>query len=364
MCVDTSSRWFHFSCGFHVVGLELVLDHSKSDRYLGRIAMTVKKDRRNSSPFLRAAASECPKDFLALASSAERRPMAFVRATGPAILETARDALAKDLAQPILVGEADQIAADAAAIGWNPDVVEIVHAEGEQGAIESAISLVQDGRAAGLVKGQLHTDIFMGQIVRRSSGIRLDRRLIHIFAMVPSRGGRPLLISDAAVNISPDIETRTEAALEMARLLRNMGVDHPRIAVLSATESELPAMPSSVEAARVVAAASATDSAATYAGPLSFDLAISPESAVNKGIDMTTPAGAVVGYADGLVVPDIVSGNVLFKSIVYFAGGIAAGLVVGGRVPIILTSRSDPPNSRLASLVLAEIYASMGGGGP
>ena len=362
VCVDTSSRWFHFSCGFHVVGLDHVVDHSKFDRYSGRIAMTAKKDRRNSSPFLRVAAPECPQDFMVLASSGKPRPMAFVRATGPAILETARDALAKDLAQPILVGEADQIAADAAAIGWNPDVVEIVHAEGEQGAIESAISLVQDGRAAGLVKGQLHTDIFMGQIVRRSSGIRLDRRLIHIFAMVPSRGGRPLLISDAAVNISPDIETRTEAALEMARLLRNMGVDHPRIAVLSATESELPAMPSSVEAARVVAAASATDSAATYAGPLSFDLAISPESAVNKGIDMTTPAGAVVGYADGLVVPDIVSGNVLFKSIVYFAGGIAAGLVVGGRVPIILTSRSDPPNSRLASLVLAEIYASMGGG--
>ena len=364
VCVDTFSRWFHFSCGFHVVGLELVLDHSKLDRYLGRIAMTVKKDRRNSSPFLRAAASECPKDFLALASSAERRPMAFVRATGPAILETARDALAKDLAQPILVGEADQIAADAAAIGWDPNVVEIVHAEGEQGAIETAISLVQDGRAAGLVKGQLHTDIFMGQIVQRSSGIRLDRRLIHIFAMVPSGGGRPLLISDAAVNISPDIETRTEAALEMARLLRNMGVDHPRIAVLSATESELPAMPSSVEAARVVAAASAHDTAATYAGPLSFDLAISPDSAVTKGIDVTTPAGAVVGYADGLVVPDIVSGNLLFKSIVYFAGGIAAGLVVGGRVPIILTSRSDPPNSRLASLVLAEIYASIGGDGP
>ena len=364
MCVDTSSRWFHFSCGFHVVGFQHVVDHCKFDRYLGRIAMTAKKDRRNSSPFLRAAAPECPQDFMALASSAKPRPMAFVRATGPAILETARDALAKNLAQPILVGEADQIAADAAAIGWDPNVVEIVHAEGEQGAIESAISLVQDGRAAGLVKGQLHTDIFMGQIVRRSSGIRLDRRLIHIFAMVPSRGGRPLLISDAAVNISPDIETRTEAALEMARLLRNIGVDHPRIAVLSATESELPAMPSSIEAARVVAAASAHDSAATYAGPLSFDLAISPDSAVTKGIDVTTPAGAVVGYADGLVVPDIVSGNLLFKSIVYFAGGIAAGLVVGGRVPIILTSRSDPPNSRLASLVLAEIYASMGGGDP
>ena len=178
--------------------------------------------------------------------------------------------------------------------------------------------------------------------------------------MVPSNGGRPLLISDAAVNISPDVETRTEAALEMARLLRNIGVHHPRIAVLSATESELPAMPSSVEAALIVAAASEVDPAAAYAGPLSFDLAVSPESAVIKGVDVNTQTGGVAGYADGLIVPDIVSGNVLFKSIVYFAGGLAAGLVVGGRVPIILTSRSDPPSSRLASLVLAQLYEAEG----
>ena len=324
------------------------------------MAMTASRDRQDASPFLRAAAVECPPDFIALAQNIEPRPVAFVRATGRANLETARDAFAAGLAQPILIGEADQIAADAAAIGWDPTVVQIIDADGEVCAIETAISLVQDGRAAGLVKGHLHTDVFMGQIVRRSSGIRLDKRLIHIFAMVPSNGGRPLLISDAAVNISPDVETRTEAALEMARLLRSIGVHHPRIAVLSATESELPAMPSSVEAALIVAAASEVDPAAAYAGPLSFDLAVSPESAVIKGVDVNTQTGGVAGYADGLIVPDIVSGNVLFKSIVYFAGGLAAGLVVGGRVPIILTSRSDPPSSRLASLVLAQLYEAEG----
>jgi phosphate acetyltransferase len=141
----------------------------------------------------------------------------------------------------------------------------------------------------------------------------------------------------------------------MAALLRRMGIARPRIAVLSATESELPAMPSSIEGAEIAAAASAADGQADFAGPLSFDLAVSPLSASIKGIEGDSPRGRVAGHADAVVVPDIVAGNVLFKSIVYFAGGLAAGVVLGGRVPIILTSRSDPPAARLASLVLAAI---------
>ena len=309
----------------------------------------------NRTAFLRPSATACPDDFLALAANCPRQPLAFVRATGTATLQTARDAAAAGLATPLLVGEAAQITADAAAIGWDLAGSEIIDADGEAGAIAAAIELVQDGRAAGLVKGQLHTDVFMGGIVRRAAGIRTERRLVHVFAMVPSAGGRPLLISDAAVNIAPDTDTRTTAALEMARLLRRMGVERPRIAVLSATESELPAMPSSVEAAEIAAAARAVDKAADFAGPLSLDLAISPESAAIKQITGDSPSGVVAGHSDGLVVPDIVSGNVLFKSIVYFAGGLAAGVVLGGRVPIILTSRSDPPAARLASLVLAAI---------
>ncbi|MAK18007.1 MAG: phosphate acetyltransferase [SAR116 cluster bacterium] len=301
------------------------------------------------------ADAACPPEFLALATGGAPRPVAFVRAVGSPILETARDALAAGLAVPILVGETARIEQDAAAIGWDLAGASIIDAVGEQAAIDAAVAEVGAGRAHGLIKGQLHTDIFMGTIVRRASGIRTDRRLVHIFAMLPPGGGRPLLISDAAVNIAPDVATRTEAALAMAALLRRMGVERPRIAVLSATESQLPGMPSSLEAAEIAAAATDADDSAAFAGPLSFDLALSPESAAIKGITPDSDSGAVAGYADGLIVPDIVSGNVLFKALAYCAGGLAAGVVLGGRVPIMLTSRSDPAAARLASLALAAI---------
>ena len=308
-----------------------------------------------ASPFLTPADAACPPEFLALATGGAPRPVAFVRAVGSPILETARDALAAGLAVPILVGETAQIEQDAAAIGWDLAGASIIDAVGEQAAIDAAVAEVGAGRAHGLIKGQLHTDIFMGTIVRRASGIRTDRRLVHIFAMLPPGGGRPLLISDAAVNIAPDVATRTEAALAMAALLRRMGVERPRIAVLSATESQLPGMPSSLEAAEIAAAATDADDSAAFAGPLSFDLALSPESAAIKGITPDSDSGAVAGYADGLIVPDIVSGNVLFKALAYCAGGLAAGVVLGGRVPIMLPSRSDPAAARLASLALAAI---------
>lgn len=308
-----------------------------------------------SGPFVVPSDSICPPEFLALARGGDPKPMAFVRATGAATLETARDALAAGLALPVLVGEGNQIRSSADALGWDLDGATIIDAEGEKGAIETAIALVQNGQAHGLIKGQLHTDVFMGGIVRRTAGIRTDKRLVHVFAMLPRGGGRPLLISDAAVNIAPDVTTRVESALAMSSILRKMGVQSPRIAVLSATESRLEAMPSSIEAEEIASLASKADSKAAYAGPLSLDLAISPESVAIKGIDPNSPQGAVAGQADGLVVPDIVSGNVLFKALAYCAGGLAAGLVVGGSVPIMLTSRSDPPAARLASIALAAI---------
>jgi phosphate acetyltransferase len=215
--------------------------------------------------------------------------------------------------------------------------------------------LVKTGAAAGLIKGQLHSDVFMGGVVARQAGIRTQNRMLHIFAMLPPDGGRPLFISDAAVNIAPNIETRVQAALQMADLARKMGSEKPKIAILSATESLLPAVPSSIEAEEIARLASASDQAADFAGPLSLDLAISPESVAIKGIAPDSKLGAVAGMADALVVPDIVSGNVLFKSLAYCAGGLAAGLVVGGTVPILLTSRSDPPAARLASLALAAV---------
>lgn len=293
----------------------------------------------------------CPPELFELAASSAPKPFGFVRAIGEATLETARAAAAAKLVVPILIGEPGIIAKDAAAMGWNLSGVEIIPAEGEDGAIAAAIALFSEGRVAGLAKGQLHTDVFMSGIVKRAAGIRTGKRLVHLFAMLPPTGGRPLMISDAAVNVAPDIETRVEAALYMADMSRRLGEARPRIAVLSATESVLPAMPSSGEAAEIALRAAAIDTEADFAGPLSFDLAVSPKAVAMKCVE-----GPVAGVADGLVVPDIVSGNILFKSIVWFGGGLAAGLVLGGAIPIILTSRSDPPAARLASLALAAIF--------
>jgi phosphate acetyltransferase len=302
------------------------------------------------SGFLASGTANCPPELVALAISSAPLPFVFVRAIGTPTLLTARDAAATGLAAPILVGEPAQIRADASEIGWDLRDVEIVPADGEEDAIRVAIELFSIGRAAGLVKGQLHTDIFMGGIVRRESGIRTDKRMVHLFAMLSPSGGRPLFISDAAVNVAPDITTRVEAALNMAELARRLGRRRPKIAILSATELVLPAMPSSADAAEIAERAAKLDPAADYIGPLSFDLAVSPQAAAIKGI-----SNPVAGMADALVVPNIEAGNILFKSLVWCSGGLAAGLVLGGAVPIVLTSRSDPPAARLASLALAAI---------
>ena len=300
--------------------------------------------------FLNPGDTPCPPDLLARAATTTPPSFVFVRATGKATLITARDALDAGLARPILVGETNQILADAATIGWDLAGAEIVDVAGENGAIYAALELFAAGKADGLAKGQLHTDVFMGGIVRRAAGIRADRRLVHLFAMLPPAGGRPLFIGDAAVNVAPDVKTRIEVALHIAEMARRLGQDRPKIAILSATESVLPAMPSSAEAADIAAGATALDPNADFAGPLSFDLAVAPAAVAVKGV-----SGPVAGYADGLVVPDIEAGNSLFKSLVWCAGGLAAGLVLGGAVPIVLTSRSDPPAARLASLALAVI---------
>ena len=287
---------------------------------------------------IKKASKDNPKEFI------------FVRATSSTVLKTAREAHELKLIKPILVGEQEVIEKEANLIGWPLKNIEIIAARDEEDAISCAVNRYKSGNISGLLKGNIHTDIFMGGLVKREAGIRASRRLVHVFVMLPPNGGEPLLISDAAINIKPDIDTRVEAALLMAKMLRKMGCAQPKVAILSATESILPAMPSSVEADEIAGLARERDLNAEFFGPLSFDLAISPEASAEKGV-----INNVAGKANALVVPDIVSGNVLFKSLVWCAGGLAAGLVLGGAVPIVLTSRSDPPEARLAAIALASL---------
>ena len=274
----------------------------------------------------------------------------FVRATSSTVLKTAQKAHESKLIKPILVGEQEEIEKEAHLIGWSLKNIDIIATKGEEDAVSSSVSLFKSGNVSGFIKGNLHTDTLMGGLVKREAGIRVGRRLVHVFIMLPPNGGEPLLISDAAINIQPDINTRVEAALLMAEMSRKLGCTRPKVAILSATESILPAMPSSVEADEIAGLARDRDPDADFFGPLSFDLAISPTATAEKGI-----TNQVAGKANALVVPDIVSGNVLFKSLVWCAGGLAAGLVLGGAVPIVLTSRSDPTEARLAAIALASL---------
>ena len=292
----------------------------------------------NQESLIKKASKDNPKKFI------------FVRATGPTVLKTAREAHRLKLIEPILVGERQKIEKQAKLIGWPLKNIEILATTDEQEAISSSVNLFKSGNISGIVKGDIHTDIFMGGLVKKEAGIRVGRRLVHVFIMLPPNAGGPLLISDAAINIKPDIDTRVEAAILMAEMARKLGCTRPKVAILSATESILPAMPSSVEANEIAALARERDPDADFFGPLSFDLAISPKATFEKGI-----SNQVAGKANALVVPDIVSGNILFKSLVWCAGGLAAGLVLGGSVPIVLTSRSDPPQARLAAIALASL---------
>jgi phosphate acetyltransferase len=175
--------------------------------------------------------------------------------------------------------------------------------------------------------------------------------LVHVFHITHPDGGKPLIISDAAVNVTPDMDTRKAAITNCVALLRKLGVAEPKVAMLSATESVLPAVPSSVEARELRDWARAEIPNAHFSGPLALDLILSPESVAIKGMG----DDPVAGNADAIIAPDIVSGNALFKSLVYLSGGCAAGVVMGAKVPILLTSRADPAVARIASVALAAV---------
>lgn len=306
-----------------------------------------------STSFLSNEAPACPEWLLKKASGGRAVPMAFVRATSEAVISSALQAYEAGLVIPHLIGEIGEIEAIAAQHNLSLTGCVLHDTQGEKQAIDAAIALAKSGEISGFVKGQLHTDIFMGALVNREAGMRTDSRMVHLFAMFPPDGDWPLIISDGAVNVAPNEETRLASSLSIATLGRAIGIKRPKIAILSATESVIDSVPSSGEAKRVAIAAAEIDSAADFEGPLSLDLAVAPMAAQQKGMTDSAVAGAANGY----VVPDIVSGNILFKSLVWFGGGCAAGLVMGARLPIILTSRSDPAAARLASIALGAIIS-------
>ena len=292
----------------------------------------------------------CPTSLLARCSS--RTVMAVVGATDEVALQSAKLATESGVIEPVLVGERAQIQSTAAQIQWDIGDLRIIDAPDEQAGAEASARLARDGEVQALMKGQVHTDTLMRAVLNRDAQLRTDRRISHAFHMtVPDRDGA-LVITDAAINVAPTIEQRLDILGNVVGMMHALGNPKPKVAVLSATETPNQAMPTSLEAEQIAQLARQTMDDLEIAGPLALDNALSPQAARIKGID-----SPVAGHAEVLLVPNIETGNALFKAMVYLLSATAAGIVLGAKVPIVLTSRADPPEARLASAALASIVS-------
>ena len=296
---------------------------------------------------------EVPPYLLAKARGLGPIPMAVAGAGHPLVMESTRNAADAGLIDPFLVGDAEAIGAIAAGMGWDSTQFRIVAAVGEDGACRTAAALATGREAAALMKGHVHTDVLMRAVFQRDAGLRTGRRVSHVFHMSLPGRDRVLFITDAALNVAPDADAKIDIIQNVVAAAHALGNPRPKVALLSASETASESLPSSTDAAEVVKRADdGAIQGAVVDGPLAFDGAVSPEAAELKGIE-----GPVAGRADILVVPNIEMGNGLVKMMVYFMSGLAAGVVMGARVPIVLTSRADPPEARLAAAAIAAIVA-------
>jgi phosphate acetyltransferase len=268
-------------------------------------------------------------------------------------LQGAVDAAKAGLIAPILVGPAARIREIASKAGLDISGYPIVEAAFSQESAEKAVEQVRNGHAEALMKGSLHTDELMGAVVKRDTGLRTARRISHCFVMDVPGYPEALIITDAAVNIAPSLKDKVDIVQNAIDLAHDLGSAEVRVAILSAMETVNPDVPSTLEAAALCKMADRKQiTGALLDGPLALDNAISPEAAKIKKID-----SPVAGRANVLVVPDLEAGNMLAKSLSFLAGADAAGIVLGARVPIILTSRADSLIARLASCAVASLVA-------
>jgi len=256
--------------------------------------------------------------------------------------------------EPLLVGPAARLAALMADMGLRAGSLEIIDTpDDERQAAAVAAALARDGKAGMLMKGSLHTDHFMSAVVAREAGLRTGRRISHAFVMSVAAYAKLFILTDAAVNIAPTLAEKADIAQNAIDLARALGVARPKVAVLCATESVNPAMPATLDAAALSKMADRQQiRGGEIDGPLAFDNAISRLAAEQKGI-----VSPVAGDADILLVPDIEAGNMLYKELTWLAGAGTAGLVLGTRVPVLLTSRSDSVEARVNSCAVAVLYA-------
>ena len=320
-----------------------------------RVLAPTEKIRRPRTvmPTVRLAERGRLHEILSAADHPPAIPVAVVHPVDDVSLTGAVAAAHHGLIIPILIGPAARIRAAADAAQLDISEFELIDVPHSHAAAERAVALVREGRAEALMKGALHTDELMHEVLKRDGGLRTERSISHVMAFDVPTYPRPLFITDAAINISPSLDQKRDIICNAIELAHALGNHDPKVAILSAVETINPKIPSTLDAAALCKMADRGQiQGGTLDGPLAFDNAISESAARTKGID-----SPVAGRADILVAPDLESANMLMKQLTYLADATGAGLVLGARVPIILTSRADEAITRMASCALALLVA-------
>ncbi len=308
----------------------------------------------DSYPFLSRTTARCPDTLLRQAQNMPVPRVALVNAGAATPLQGLREAVDMGLAHPILVGDPTKIHAAADEIGWDIAPHPLIDAPGEA-AGPAAAQLARDGLADSIMKGQLHTSTFLKSLLPSAAGLRAKGTICgHVFHITVPGSDRPLLLTDAALNTAPDVATRQACLAHAVALAQALGVARPKAGLLAASEDVTPGIPSTGEAAAIALWAKTALPQAIVQGPMALDLILSRAAALAK-----TYASEVAGDADIIVVPEVTTGNALFKLMSLGMAACAGGIVMGARVPLLLTSRSQLAPDRIASAALGVIVAGM-----
>ena len=292
----------------------------------------------------------CPNNLLDIAQQKRGIKAAIVNAGKELPMLSVIDAVKEKLIIPVLIGEEDKIREIAEKLKFDISEFKIINEPDENNTAKVAAKLAADGEVKIIVKGHIHTDILMKEVLQRKYNLIGKTRLSHIWHMTLDKEDNPLIITDGALNVNPNIKTKMHILRNVVDFCHRIKIAKPKISILSATEEVLDSMQSSIDAKEICELAKKEDLNADIFGPLAFDNSVSKKSATIKGIQ-----NDVAGNADVLLVPNVESGNALVKMMIYFMGACAAGVVVGGKVPVVITSRSDDATARLASIAAAVV---------
>ena len=292
----------------------------------------------------------CPENLLKIAKTKGSVKVIIVNAGKSVSMQSAKEAVEKGLIDPVFLGDKPIIEKLSKEINWDISKYEIIHEPVENNTALIAAQMASQGKIKIIVKGHIHTDILMKAVLKRDLNLIGKKRLSHIWHMTLDKNDKPFIITDGALNVLPKLETKMHILKNSVEFAKRIGIKKPKVSILSATEEVLDSMPSSKEAKELSERALKEGIEAEVFGPMAFDNSVSEKAAQIKGIK-----NAVAGKTDILLVPNVEAGNALVKMMIYFMGACAAGVVVGGKVPVVITSRSDEAQARLASIAAAVV---------